>query len=111
MGVVLHIFARNLSIAHEWYSALLGTRPIEEEEGTHYRIGESSLVFSIFGERGPIALLVPSIDDARKRLEQSGLDSNEILGVVPGHEEDESASFRDPSGNLVILADLSKLVK
>ena len=111
MELVIHVLAKNLPISHEWYTALLGTPPIEEEYETRYLIGESSLVLSTLGEPRPIALLVPSIEDVRRRLEQSGLTLNEVLGAVPGQNEDESAAFRDPSGNLVILANLNELAK
>jgi catechol 2,3-dioxygenase-like lactoylglutathione lyase family enzyme len=111
MELVIHVFANNLPIAYEWYTALLGTPPIEEADGTRYLIGKSSLVLSTVAEPRPIALVVPSIDNVRRRLKQSGLNLNEVLAMEPSHDAEESAAFRDPSGNLVVLANLTKLIE
>ncbi len=106
-----HIFAEDLPTANKWYTALLGISPSEEDYGFRYQLGGSSLVLSPSGNRGPLGLSIFSIDDARKRLDQLGLNTGEILGMVHGYDDGETASFQDPSGNLLMLTDQTNLTR
>ena len=108
MKDILLVYANDLVIAHKWYTALLGIQPLNEKNGVRYVIGKTSLLLGTTGIRAPLALLISSINDARKRLEQAGLDAREVLGMAHNYEDGETASFQDPSGNLVMLTDISK---
>lgn len=104
-----HVFADNLPISKKWYTALLGIAPTEEDYGFRYQLGGSSLVLSKDGNKGPIGLSIISIEVARKRLDQGGLNADEILGMDHGYDDGEAATFQDPSGNMVMLTDQTNL--
>jgi catechol 2,3-dioxygenase-like lactoylglutathione lyase family enzyme len=109
MASVQRIYTRDIPATRRWYSALLGLEPAENLHGLCYDFGAHSLELSPGGDKGIFGLMVPSIKDARQRFKQQGIQLNEVLGRMGNHEEGESASFRDPAGNQVMVLDQSNL--
>lgn len=103
---VQRIYARDLVATRRWYTALLGFEPTEEAYGLRYHFGTHSLLLSPSGDKGIFGLMVASIAQARLRFAQLGISVDEVLGKMT-NTEGESASFRDPAGNQVMVLDQS----
>ncbi|GAA4365981.1 hypothetical protein GCM10023185_36780 [Hymenobacter saemangeumensis] len=109
MASVQRIYARDIPATRRWYSALLGFEPNEDLHGLCYDFGTHSLVLSPSGDKGLFGLMVSSMKDARQRFKQQGIQLDEVLGTIGNHDEGETASFRDPAGNQVMVLDQSNI--
>jgi catechol 2,3-dioxygenase-like lactoylglutathione lyase family enzyme len=106
-----YIFARDLVATRRWYTALIGFEPVEESHGLRYEFEASALSLSPSGDKGTFGLLISSIREARQRFSQAGIQGVEVTGLIRNNEADDFTSFRDPAGNLVMVADQSAAVK
>ncbi|MFD2717095.1 VOC family protein [Hymenobacter monticola] len=102
-----YIFARDMPATRRWYTALIGFEPIEEDYGLRYDFGTHSLVLSPSGDKGIFGLMVSSVQEARLRFSQAGIKVEETLGTVHNLDGD-SASFRDPANNQVMVLEESE---
>jgi predicted enzyme related to lactoylglutathione lyase len=102
----------DLARADEFYGQTLGLKrnPNSSERWVEYELGNVSLAlvspeamgpdFEPKPHQMPIALRVPDVDEARRRLEEAGVEfSHETIdsGVC------RLATFRDPDGNAIQL--------
>jgi catechol 2,3-dioxygenase-like lactoylglutathione lyase family enzyme len=106
-----YIFARDLVATRRWYTALIGFEPIEESHGLRYEFEASALSLSPSGDKGQYGLMISSIREARQRFRQAGIQGVEVTGLMRNSEADDFTSFRDPAGNLVLVADQSAAIK
>lgn len=102
-----YIFARDLVATRRWYTALIGFEPVEESHGLRYESKASALYLSPSGDKGTYGLMISSIQQARQRFSQAGIQAVEVAGIIRNSEADDFTSFRDPAGNLVMVADQS----
>lgn len=105
------IYARDLVATRRWYTALIGFEPVEETNGLRYNFETSTLYISPSGDKGSFGLMITSIQDARQRFGQAGIFFEEVTGLMSNDETGEFTSFRDPVGNLLMVADQSAAVK
>ena len=102
-----YIFARDLIATRRWYTALIGFEPVEDPHGLRYEFEASALYLSPSGDKGQYGLMISSIWEARQRFSQAGIQGVEVTGLMRNSEVDDFTSFRDPAGNLVMVADQS----
>jgi len=111
MTSIQRIYARDIPATRRWYTTLLGFEPTEDLHGLCYDFGAHFLVLSPSGDKGIFGLVVSSIKNARQRFGQQGIQLDEVLGLMGNHDDGESASFRDPAGNQVMVLDQSNIAQ
>lgn len=103
---------QDLNRADEFYGKTLGLRrnPNSGERWVEYELGNVTLAlvspeamgsdFQAQGHQMPIALRVPDVDEARKKLEAKGIEF--VHGTIDSGVC-RLATFRDPDGNALQL--------
>jgi predicted enzyme related to lactoylglutathione lyase len=103
---------QDLKRADEFYGTTLGLRrnPNSGERWVEYELGNVTLAlvspevmgpeFAPHGHQMPIALRVPDVDEARKKLESEGV---EFMHGTIDSGVCHLATFRDPDGNALQL--------